>query len=197
VDFGRLPNRRMIRSANCLVRSFRSFSSFIILISHFTHAAGAAGGVVDAAFVGGEHLDEAAHDAGRGVELAAVLALGAGEAGEEILMSAAALTLRAACGSLCRSGPIVNAAEQIDGAVGLLALAGGGEFDGGDDVDEFAEALVILRYAQALRCGFAWGAGAVAPGSVEAGAGVVLGQDAFEARVVTLDGDHGVWPSLK
>jgi hypothetical protein len=158
------------------VRSFRSFSSFIILISHFTHAAGAAGGVVDAAFVGGEHLDEAAHDAGRGVELAAVLALGAGEAGEEIL---------------------IHAAEQIDGAVGLLALAGGGEFDGGDDVDEFAEALVILRYAQALRCGFAWGAGAVAPGSVEAGAGVVLGQDAFEARVVTLDGDHGVWPSLK
>ena len=27
---------------------------------------------------------------------------------------------------------------------------------------------------------------------VEAGAGVVLGQDAFEARVVALDGDHGV-----
>lgn len=43
------------------------------------HAAGAAGGVVDAAFVGGEHLDEEAHDAGRGVELAAVLALDAGE----------------------------------------------------------------------------------------------------------------------
>ena len=112
------------------------------------HAAGAAGGVVDAAFVGGEHLDEAAHDAGRGVELAAVLALGAGEAGEEIL---------------------VDAAEQIDGAVGLLALAGGGECDGGDEVDEFAEALLV-----------------------EAGAGVVLGQDAFEARVVALDGDHGV-----
>ncbi len=69
---------------------------------------------------------------------------------------------------------------------------GGGEFDGGDDVDEFAEALVILRCAQALRCGFAWGEGAVAPGSVEAGAGVVLGEDAFEARVVALDGDHGV-----
>ena len=112
------------------------------------HAAGAAGGVVDAAFVGGEHLDEAAHDAGRGVELAAVLALGAGEAGEEIL---------------------VNAAEQIYGAVGLFALAGGGEFDGGDDVDEFAETLFV-----------------------EAGAGVVLGEDAFEARVVALDGDHGV-----
>ena len=112
------------------------------------HAAGAAGGVVDAALVGGKHLDEAAHDAGRRVELAAVLALGAGEAGEEIL---------------------VNAAEQIDGAVGLLAFAGGGEFDGGDDVDELTEALFV-----------------------ETGAGVVLGEDAFEARVVALDGDHGV-----
>ena len=80
--------------------------------------------------------------------LSAVLALGAGEAGEEIL---------------------IDAAEQIDGAVGFLALAGGGEFDGGDDVDEFAEALLV-----------------------EAGAGVVLGEDAFEARVVALDGDHGV-----
>ena len=53
------------------------------------HAAGAAAGVVDAAFVGREHLDETAHDAGRGVELAAVLALGAGELGEEILVNAA------------------------------------------------------------------------------------------------------------
>ena len=132
----------------------------------------------------------------RSARLAAVLALGAGEAGEEILMSAAALTLRAACGSLSRSARIVHAAEQIDGAVGLLALAGSGEFDGGDDVDEFAEALVILRCAQALRCGCAWGEGAAAPGSVEAGAGVVLGEDAFEARVVALDGDHGVVHSL-
>ena len=54
-------------------------------------------------------------------------------------------------------------------AVGLFPLAGGGEFDGGDDVDEFAEALFV-----------------------EAGAGVVLGEDAFEARVVALEGDHGV-----
>ena len=73
---------------------------------------------------------------------------GAGEAGEEIL---------------------IHAAEQIDGAMSLLALAGGGEADGGDEVDEFAEAVFV-----------------------EAGAGVVLGQDAFEARIVTLDGDHGV-----
>jgi hypothetical protein len=50
------------------------------------HAAGAAAGIVDPAFVGAEHLDQAAHHAGRGVELAAVLALGAGEAGEEIFV---------------------------------------------------------------------------------------------------------------
>ncbi len=80
--------------------------------------------------------------------MAAVLVLGAGEAGEEVF---------------------VNAPEQIDGAVGLLALAGSDEADGGDEVDEFAEALLV-----------------------EAGAGVVLGEDAFEARVVALDGDHGV-----
>ncbi len=53
--------------------------------------------------------------------------------------------------------------------MGLFALAGGGEADGGDEVDEFAEAVFV-----------------------EAGAGVVLGQDALEARVVPLDGDHGV-----
>lgn len=90
------------------------------------HAARALAGVVDAALVRAKHLDEAAHDAERGVELAAVLALGAGEAGEEIL---------------------VDAAEQIDGAVGfftrLRAFAGGGEFDRGDEVDEFAEALLV------------------------------------------------------
>jgi hypothetical protein len=33
--------------------------------------------------------------------------------------------------------------EQVDGAVGLLAVAGTGELDGGDDVDEFAEALLV------------------------------------------------------
>ncbi len=102
--------------------------------------------------------------------MAAVLALGAGEAGEEILMSAPVLPMRAACGSFSRSARITHAAELIDKALGFLALAGGGELDGGDDVDEFAEALVILRRAQALRCGFvAEGEGAVAPGSVEPG----------------------------
>ena len=37
---------------------------------------------------------------------------------------------------------------------------------GGDDVDEFAEALVILRSAQAPQIGFASEACAIAPGSV-------------------------------
>jgi hypothetical protein len=53
------------------------------------HAAGAAAGIVDAAFVGGEHLDEEADDALRGVELAAFLALGAGELAEEVFVDAA------------------------------------------------------------------------------------------------------------
>jgi hypothetical protein len=53
--------------------------------------------------------------------------------------------------------------------VGLLALAGGGESDGGNEVDEFAEALFVV-----------------------AGVGVVLGEDAFEAQVVALDADHDV-----
>ncbi len=43
------------------------------------HAAGTAAGIVDAAFLGSEHLDEEADDALRGVELAALFALGAGE----------------------------------------------------------------------------------------------------------------------
>ena len=134
------------------------------------HAAGAAGGVVDAALVGSEHLDQEAHHAVWGVELAAVLALGAGEAGEEVF---------------------VDAAEQIDGAlrgtrgrfrdarrlVGLereLVRRGGRERDGADEVDELAEPVLVER-----------------------GAGVVLGEHALEgapalALVRGLDGDHGV-----
>ena len=45
--------------------------------------------------------------------------------------------------------------------------------DGADEVDEFAEAVLV-----------------------EAGAGVVLRQDAFEARVVALDRDHRVVDDL-
>ena len=81
------------------------------------HAARAAAGVVDAALVGREHLDQHAHDAGRRVELAALLALGAGELGEEVL---------------------VDAAEDVLGAVGRAA-----EADVADQVDELAEPLLV------------------------------------------------------
>src|SRR5947207_15908787 len=61
------------------------------------HAAGTAAGIVDAAFVGSEHLDQEANDALRSVELSAFLALRAGELAEEVF---------------------VDAAEQIDGTMG-------------------------------------------------------------------------------
>ena len=51
--------------------------------------AGAAAGVVDAALVGLEHLDQQLDHAARRVELAALLALGAGELREEVLVDAA------------------------------------------------------------------------------------------------------------
>ena len=47
---------------------------------------GAAAGVVDAALVRFQHLHQELDDATRGVELAALLALGAGELGEEVLV---------------------------------------------------------------------------------------------------------------
>lgn len=76
------------------------------------HAAGAAAGIVDAAFVRGEHLDEEADDALRGVELAAFFALSAGELAEEVF---------------------VDATEDVFRAAGLVAHA-----DRADEVDEFA-----------------------------------------------------------
>ena len=87
------------------------------LLALHEHAAGAAAGVVDAALVGREHLDQHADDAARRVELAALLALGAGELGEEVL---------------------VDAAEDVLGAVGRAA-----ERDVADEVDELAEALLV------------------------------------------------------
>jgi ATP phosphoribosyltransferase len=88
----------------------RSFSSFIILISYFSHAAGAAAGIVDAAFVGSEHLDEEADDALRSVKLAASLAFGTGELAEKVL---------------------VNAAEDVFRTVGLVGAVFAGWFFGG------------------------------------------------------------------
>ncbi len=112
------------------------------------HAAGTAAGIVDAAFIGFQHFHQTAHHAARRVELAAVLALGAGEAGKEIL---------------------VDAAEQIDRTMRLGAAAGGGEFDGGDYIDQLAQALLIQSRAR-----------------------VVLGQHALEPRVDALNGDHRI-----
>ena len=60
-------------------------------------------------FVGFEHFDQAAHHATWRVELAAVLALGAGELGEEVF---------------------VNAAEDV-----LRAVGGVAEADGADEVN--------------------------------------------------------------
>ena len=53
------------------------------------HAAGTAAGIVNAAFVGSEHLDEETHDTLRSVELAAFLALSTGEPAEEVFVDAA------------------------------------------------------------------------------------------------------------
>jgi hypothetical protein len=112
------------------------------------HAAGTAGGVVNASFVGREHFDEQPHDATGRVELPAVLAFGAGETGEEIF---------------------VNASEQIDGAMRLLAFARGGERDRADEVNQFAEAMFV-----------------------EARPRVIFWQHTFETRIIAFDGDHRV-----
>ena len=52
------------------------------------HAAGTAAGIVNAAFVGCEHLDEKSHDALRGVELAAFLSFRTREPAQEIFVDA-------------------------------------------------------------------------------------------------------------
>ncbi len=107
------------------------------------HAAGTAAGIVNAAFVGSEHLDEEPHNALRGVELAAFLAFGAGELAEEIL---------------------VNPAQNVFGTACLIAHA-----DSADKIDEFSQTVFV-----------------------ECRSGVVLGQNAFQSRIVALYGDHRV-----
>ncbi len=98
------------------------------LLAADEHAARAAAGVVDAALVGGEHLDQHAHHARGRVELPAALAFGAGEAGEEVF---------------------VDAAEGVLGAVYPLPRplsrkrARGGKCDVAHQVDDLAEALLV------------------------------------------------------
>jgi hypothetical protein len=91
------------------------------LLGLHEQAAGAAARVVHAAAVGFEHLDQQLDHTARGVELAAFLALGTGELGEEIF---------------------VNAAEHVLGAAGLVA-----DPDVGDEVNELAEAGFVERGA--------------------------------------------------
>ena len=81
------------------------------------HAAAAAARVVDAALVRGEHLDEHADDVARRVELAALLALGGRELGEEVL---------------------VDAAQGVLGPIGRRT-----ERDVRHEVDELAEARLV------------------------------------------------------
>ena len=76
------------------------------------HTAGAAAGIVDAAFVGREHLDEEADDALRRIELAAFLSFGAGKLAEEVF---------------------VNATKDVFRSAGFVAHA-----DRADEIDEFA-----------------------------------------------------------
>ncbi len=94
------------------------------LLALHEHAAAAAAGVVDATLVRRQHLDQHLDDAGRRVELAALLALGGGELAEEVF---------------------VDLAEQVLGAMTLA------EADGRDQVDQLAElAGFELAAAEAL-----------------------------------------------
>ena len=83
------------------------------------HAGRAAAGVVDPAAIGLQHLDQQLDDAAGGVELAALLALGARELRQEIL---------------------VDAAEHVLGAGVLVA-----HHDVADHVDELAKPLLVQR----------------------------------------------------
>ena len=82
----------------------------------YEHAAGAAAGVVDAAAIRLQHLDQHADDAARRVELAAELALGRGELAEEVF---------------------VHPPQPVSG-LGPVVL----EADAGDQVDKAAHAFV-------------------------------------------------------
>ena len=81
------------------------------------HAGGTAAGVVDPAPIGLQHLDQQLDHAARGVELAALLALGAGELGQEVF---------------------VDTAQHVLGA-GFLVT----HLDVADEVDELAQPLLV------------------------------------------------------
>jgi hypothetical protein len=79
------------------------------------HAAGAAAGIVDAAGIGLDHLDQHADDGARRVELAAQLTLGLGELAEKVFLHAAE--------SIAGAAPLVlepDACDQVDQRLHLL-----------------------------------------------------------------------------
>jgi len=69
------------------------------------------------ALVRSEHRHDEAHDAGRGIELPAVLAFGGSKLGQEVL---------------------IHTPEDVLGTVRLVADA-----NGADEIDEFAEAMLV------------------------------------------------------
>jgi len=121
-----MARRRLTVDADVAELAAVGFDEFFRL---HEHAAGTAAGVVNAAFVGGEHLDEQTDDALRSVELAAFLAFGAGEPAEEVF---------------------VDAAEQVKGPVLFVfhfVWLRRGKLDAADEVDEFAETVFVERGA--------------------------------------------------
>ena len=79
------------------------------------HAGRAAAGVIHAALVGFEHLDQQAHDAARREELAAELAFGSGELAEEVFVNAAKRVARLGTVAL-----EANVGNQVDQALHLF-----------------------------------------------------------------------------
>ena len=65
------------------------------LLAADEYAHGVAAGVIDSSSVGLQHLDQHTYDSGRRVELAALLAFGARELGEKVLVHVAEHVLRA------------------------------------------------------------------------------------------------------
>ena len=84
------------------------------------HAGGAAAGIVDPAPVRLQHLDQELDDTARRVELAALLALGAGELRQEVLVDAADHVLRA--GVLVAH---LEVADHVDELAEPLLVEGG------------------------------------------------------------------------
>src|SRR3989442_3524337 len=147
VHLGEPPGRRVrLLAEDRDVADPAAVLAYELLALH-EHPARAAAGVVHAPLVGFNHLDEQPDNAPGRVELAALLALRAGELAKEVL---------------------VDAPEDVLGPAVLVSQP-----NGRDQVDQLTESLFV-----------------------ECRAGVVLRENAFERRVLLLDGDHGVVDDL-